>query len=389
MPEKVCQGFSPMLRWFLIAILAAGITMAIIIAPQMLSKPANKATDDLKFPTKTADQNGPSPIATVDHEPLHAFEPMPQNAEGKHVWKISNTGKSDMELTKGPSTCSCTIANFKNDESKLVLKPGESTEIELKWETRQNNGEFKKSASVLTNDPLKPSVEFVVQGIVRPAVMVQPQDRVLNFSNASNDKPIEAIVAVYSSDKADMKIVSVTNSKPAFIETKISPLAPAEKTQLSQKENVYGHKITVQIKPGMPVGLFSEEMSVKTDHPRQEEIKFILTGKMTGPISCFPEVLRLSQVSADKGGFIQATLIVRDKKAVKFEVVEEPKPVKVTIVPADDAKGAESSGRYRLTLTIPPGSKPGALEGIVVLKTDHPLAKEVKIPVTAVILGTK
>jgi hypothetical protein len=29
------------------------------------------------------------------------------------------------------------------------------------------------------------------------------------------------------------------------------------------------------------------------------------------------------------------------------------------------------------------------LEGIVVLKTDHPLAKEVKIPVTAVILGTK
>ena len=82
-------------------------------------------------------------------------------------------------------------------------------------------------------------------------------------------------------------------------------------------------------------------------------------------------------------------MIVRDKKAVKFEVVEEPKPVKVTIVPADDAKGAESSGRYRLTLTIPPGSKPGALEGIVVLKTDHPLAKEVKIPVTAVILGTK
>ncbi|MCY2935367.1 MAG: DUF1573 domain-containing protein [Planctomycetota bacterium] len=378
-----------MLRWFLIAILAAGITMAVIIAPQMLSKPANKATDDLKFPTKTAEQSGPSPVATVDHEPSHSFEPMPQNSEGKHKWKITNTGKLDLELTKGPSTCSCTIANFVNDESKFILKPGESTEIELKWETRLNNGEFKKSASVLTNDPLKPSVEFVVQGIVRPAVMVQPQDHVLNFSNVSNDNPNEALVAVYSSDKTDLKILNITNTKPEFITSKISPLSAEEKNRLSQKETIYGQKVVVTLKPGMPVGLFSEEMIIKTDHPRQEDLKIMVTGKMTGPITCFPEVLRLSQISGEKGGQMQATLIVRDKKSVKFEVAVEPKPVKVTIVPADDSKGGESTGRYRLTLSIPPGSKPGALDAVVVLKTDHPLVKEIKIPVTAVILGTK
>lgn len=378
-----------MLRWFLIAVLAAGLTMAIIIAPSMLSEPANKASDDLKFPTKTPEQSGASPLAKVDHEPIHKFEPMAQNQEGIHVWKISNSGKADLELTKGPSTCSCTIANFQNDESKFILKPGDSTEIELKWETRQNNGEFKKSASVLTNDPLNPSIEFVVQGIVRPAVMVRPIDMVVNFQSVSNEKVNESPIAVFSSDKDDLKVLSVTTSKPEFIETEIVPFNEAELADLTEKEKVHGQKVVVKLKPGMPVGLFSEEMIVKTNHPKQGDLRLTVTGKMSGPISSFPETLRMSQVSADKGGTAQAALMVRDKKPTKFEVVEVPENVKVSVVPADEATGDKASGRYILTATVPPGSKPGVLQGNIVLKTDHPMASEVKIPVTGVVLGTK
>lgn len=385
-----------MLRWFLIAVLAAGITMAAIIAPQMISRP-NRATDDLKFPTRTAEHNGPLPIASVDHDVTHSFEPMPQNAEGIHKWKITNTGKVDLELTKGPSTCSCTIANFKNDESKYVLKPGDSTEIELKWETRQNNGEFKKSASVLTNDPLKPSIDFIVQGIVRPAVMVIPPEQVVNFNNIQNDQTASYGIALYSSDYPQLKVTKVSSSKPEYIETSVQPLSEEELTKIqdhrrtvNQKESVFGQKVLVSIKPGMPVGLFSEEVSITTDHPnpKQGPIKVILSGKMTGPVSCYPEVLRFSQVSSDKGESMNAALIVRDKKPVNFEVVSKPEGVNVNIVPADTAK-AESTGRYRMTVEIPQGAKPGALEGSIVLKTDHPNARQMTIPVHAIVLGTK
>ncbi|MFM7592692.1 MAG: DUF1573 domain-containing protein, partial [Isosphaeraceae bacterium] len=212
-----------MLRWFLIAILAAGLTMGVIIAPSLISRPANKASDDLKFPTKTPEQNGPAPVAVVDHEPIYQFDAMPQNAEGEHVWKVTNGGKTDLELTKGPSTCSCTIANFTNDESKFTLKPGESTEIKLKWETRLNNGEFKKSASILTNDPLKPAIDFVVQGLVRPAVMVRPMEQVVNFGNVSNEKPNEQNVHTFSTDMPNFKITSISVSRPDFIETVTEP----------------------------------------------------------------------------------------------------------------------------------------------------------------------
>lgn len=386
-----------MLRWFLIAVLAAGITMAAIIAPQMLSS-SNRATDDLKFPTSAAENVGPLPVASVDHEPTHAFEPMPQNAEGTHVWKITNTGKTDLELTKGPSTCSCTIANFKNDESKFVLKPGDSTEIELKWETRTNNGEFKKSASVLTNDPYKPSIEFVVQGIVRPAVSVVPPEQVVNFNNVSNDQPNSYNIALYSSDHADLKVTKVSTSKPGYIETSVQPLSEEERmriqetrNRLNQKEPIFGQKVVVTLKPGMPVGLFSEEVSITTDHPnpKQGPIKVLLSGKMIGPIGCYPEVIRMSQVQADKGATMQAALVVRDKKPVKFEIVSKPEGVNVKVTAADAAKAGDAVGRYRLSVEIPVGAKPGSIEGPIVLKTDHPNVGEMSIPVQAIVLGTK
>ena len=40
-----------------------------------------------------------------------------------------------------------------------------------------------------------------------------------------------------------------------------------------------------------------------------------------------------------------------------------------------------------MTVTIPPRTPPGVIAGPIVLKTDHPLAGEVKIPVHVVVLG--
>ncbi|MFM7590568.1 MAG: hypothetical protein ACKO85_02140, partial [Isosphaeraceae bacterium] len=113
------------------------------------------------------------------------------------------------------------------------------------------------------------------------------------------------------------------------------------------------------------------------------------SGMMSGPISSFPEILRLSQVSAEKGGSAQTVLIVRDKRATKFEVAGAPDVVKVGVKPADDKSATDATGRYIMTVTIPPNSKPGVVEGDIVLKTDHSMASEVKIPVTGIILSTK
>jgi len=50
----------------------------------------------------------------------------------------------------------------------------------------------------------------------------------------------------------------------------------------------------------------------------------------------------------------------------------------VAIAP-EDRPGA--MGKYRMTVTVPPGLSPGLVDEPIVLKTDHPKGGEVRIPV--------
>ncbi len=75
-------------------------------------------------------------------------------------------------------------------------------------------------------------------------------------------------------------------------------------------------------------------------------------------------------------------MTVRGGKETHFEVVAKPEKIEVAIH-RDDA--TDPKGRYRLTVTVPPGTAPGEVEGTIVLKTDHQYARELKIPVTILI----
>lgn len=49
-------------------------------------------------------------------------------------------------------------------------------------------------------------------------------------------------------------------------------------------------------------------------------------------------------------------------------------------IAADDTP--TQKGRYKMTVTVRPGTPAGPVDGDIVLKTDHPRAAEMKIPVT-------
>ena len=228
---------------------------------------------------------GPKPKAVVDGDLTHHFDTMAQETTGEKVWTITNEGPGDLLLRKGPSTCSCTIVNFKESDS-AILKPKESTEIRLTWETRENNGKFSKSASILTNDPEHPKLEFVVEGTVRPAVVLFPPSPTVNFLTISNtEEDHKYKIAVTSPDKPDLKITKLTSSKPGLIVAEQQPLTEAECKDLKIEA---GHRVTINAKGGLPLGAFREELVIGTDHPQQPELKLTVTGKMEGPISVSP-----------------------------------------------------------------------------------------------------
>jgi hypothetical protein len=116
-----------------------------------------------------------------------------------------------------------------------------------------------------------------------------------------------------------------------------------------------------------------------------------VAGTVVGPITAVPEAIRRNGVPGPAGQVFAVTLCVRGRDVTRFDLEAAPEKLKVRIAPADEkaeaAAAAAKVRKYRMTVTVPPGTAPGVIAGPIVLKTNHPQAGEVKIPVHLVVLG--
>jgi hypothetical protein len=260
--------------------------------------------------------------------------------------------------------------------SKTVPPKGE-TQIHFTWETLAN-GHYHKPATLITNDPENPKLTFAAEGEVRPAVMIYPPlaNQAINVNEVSSDKEEYPVTfAIYSEDKADLKITEMSTSLPEHIIATQKPLSEAACKEIGTKA---GHEVTLTIKRGMQLGTFLQELVIKTDHPNEPEIRLTVTGKIVGPISLTPARLRLSGIPSKTGGKVGLNLFVQNHRETTFKVKQKPEKFKVEIEPGDKTS---KPGNYRLTVTVPPGMPTGTVDDEIILETDHPFAKELKVPI--------
>jgi hypothetical protein len=376
-----------MKRWILLGVLVVVISATITLAVQWL--PASQSDQTIPGP---APAKGPTGRATVEPDDLvHEFGVMPQHDEGVREWTIKNTGAGELRVRVGNSTCSCTIANIAEGTDK-VLQPGEQTEIRLAWNTKDNNGKFRQSADILTNDPQQPKISFVIEGDVRPAVVTLPiggfGTEGIFFSNATNEESHTQSLAVYSYDRPELKVFSVRTSDPERFDVEVKPLDEEKRKSLDLRQG--GHEVAITLKPVPVLGGFQAELTIETDHPLRKQVKVPIGGKIIGPINATPTSLRRTAM-AREGAAWQVMLFVRNQPETVFEVETAPEGLRIEVQPTEQvnkaADGTVKVRAYRMTVTIPPGSPPGQIRGDIVLKTDHPQAREVKLPVNFTVVG--
>lgn len=170
---------------------------------------------------------------------------------------------------------------------------------------------------------------------------------------------------------------SRSTSHPNDLIVETSDFKDEERKELKIEKG--GVKLTVHAKATLPLGTFKEEIIVTTDHPKQPEMRIAVVGKVSGPINLIPANLVMHAVESKTGESGSVILSVRNGRETKFEVLKTPPGVKAEIVPLD-ANGKK--GRYRLNVTIPPGTPPQDIEDEIVLKTDHPKADRMTVPIS-------
>ena len=108
-------------------------------------------------------------------------------------------------------------------------------------------------------------------------------------------------------------------------------------------------------------------------------------GRLMGAINTAPDEVRLPNVVGARGATALLSLFVRGQADTHFTLEKVPSPLKVSIAAVDDHSTAGASPRknrqYRVTVSVPRGTPSQAINGTIELKTDHPEAGQLSIPV--------
>jgi hypothetical protein len=378
-----------MKSWILLVVTVVGITALGTVLLAFLPD----APVESKFPAPSK-ADGPPPVAEVEGDLVYQFGVMAQDSPGKHSWTIKNSGKGPLQVTLGHTDCSCTVAKLapkKNAEGvttenvTVSVEPGKTEPIDVEWNTRQINGAYRKTATIITNDPEHPEIKLAVEGKVFPAVSIRPSDSTVQFLTVPNSDIHERKIAVYSNVQPDFRITRMAVSNSDLLAVSSKPLTPDEAKAL---ETAGGYQVTVTLQKTGKIGPFAEEMVLETDIPSKPRMALAVLGKLEGPVTLLPEKIRIRGITTSSGGSQEMTIWARLDGETKFEVARKPKELEIAFEPVALPAGTKGT-KTKMIVKVPPGTANEHIDEDIILKTSNPLASEIRVPVDILIRASE
>ena len=374
-----------------------GISTAVIMAASTPLRTAATATTGLAA-------EGPQPQLETDAT-VHEFGRVAVGGSGSHEFTIRNTGDAPLVLTKGATSCTCTVSDFSGpgsgDGSSRTVPPGSSTTVRIEWKGKGGGGPFRQRATILTNDPKRPEVAFSIEGQVVPLWRAEPS--VIALTGLSASSPTETTAALFTFGAAAAELIDcrvVADKLTDLVTVSAEPLPPDTVERETGATGGFG--LTLQFATGLPLGKLRGDVETIIRLDGEElTITIPLEGTVTGDFTVVGQAwdkrakaVRLGTVSRREGLvtklFVMAKGPGRDqvRPAVK-EVI--PAGLEVEVAPPQPI-GDGGLIRIGLTLSISSGSATAnnlcteaATAGKIVLETGHPDTPELTIPVCVAI----
>jgi len=338
-------------------------------------------------------------------ESRHEFGTIGSGSEGTHEFVITNSGSAPLVLTRGATSCSCTVSDFETSEggdeqARKEVAPGGSTRVRLKWRGEGSGGPFRQQATIFTNDPRRPEIAFVIEGVVVPTWKAVPESIVLSRVSTGAGERASVRVFTYGAEPPRIEEVSMVDSQAAhFFSLAPAPLDAAETA--AEKGATGGILLTVDVRPGLPLGPLRQTIQVRFRMPDEVLAEIPLTGSVTGDLALAGnawdssrESLLLGTVSGSIGYHTELFLTVKGPHGAAVRpVVREVVPASLVVeIGAAKPVGSKGMMRIPLSITIPPGSPQAnhrcseqAPAGRIVLDTGHPETPTLSIPVCVAI----
>lgn len=356
-----------------------------------LTASSRSVRPEVDQPPRPPELEGPQPdVYVVD--PVFDFGKMESQEVRNHEFEVRNRGDAPLVLTRGPTTCRCTVVDF----DELRVPPGQSVAVTMEWDAKDFVGPITQRATVFTNDPNQPEFDLTITGKVVRSVRAMPSS--LTFSRVPLDQETVGEVRVFGYRDTPVEVTGVELTQEGtseFFEVDYTPMSEAELELEPDATN--GYLVKLLIKPGLPLGTFTQRLVIKTDQEDVAKFDVPISGRVVSDVEISGTywnkdrgVLTIGRVRRSEGG--EGTVMVRltGMPSDKLEVdVEEAIPdlLEVDIGQPIPAGGGRST-LLPVTVRVPKDSRPANYFGWdedstarVILSTNHPEATRIKIGV--------
>ena len=332
-----------------------------LLSPNEFSKIWKGAVLVISKPSQTATTEKPN---VHTEELLYDFGFTQHQQTITHIFKLKNVGNQPLDILDVDSSCSCTAALL----SEKTILPGETAEIEVKFETEYRRGRQTSTVKVRTNDSDTPVIHFTLTGVVAGLARVVPNN--LHLKHISNQENIHKTIEIYDPGDGRLKVKSVQSSSP-YIKTRVQHI---------YKDGLIA-KIFVTIKPGLPFGELGEKLTILTEGYRYPHVEVLVTGQVVGAIRLTPDQFFLGFVKKGEVARRVARLRKKGPADLKIQKIESSHP-NVTA----DFKAIKPGAEYEIKVTFTaPASETGKLEALIKIHTHDSHQPLFEVPFYAIV----
>jgi len=284
---------------------------------------------------------------------------------------LRNIGSSDLELKRVTTSCGCTTAEL----SVNVLAPGDSTQLQVLFETKKYLGPQTKYVRIHSNDPEHPVYNVPVIVFIQPPISTEPQTRRLAFGRLRRGETATQTAQLWT------EAVSRLEIQPDRYDTNFFEV------EIRQDPDLEPQKATLLVhsKPEIPSGHYREHIFLRSNIPAMPEINFEIFIDVLSDIELNQQRINFRYVEPDQK-LVRKIRIWATEPEITFKItgVEVDLP-RFTAEIEQDSACQEAFVTVRgqaLGLSDPMVTQTkGRVQGLLKIFTDHPTQPELKVQI--------
>lgn len=229
-------------------------------------------------------------------ESSYDFGQVVEGGKITHIFTLKNLGGGTLHIDQVRPSCGCTAAVLKTKE----IAPHGEGQIEVTFDTNHRSGDQRKTITVTSDDPIKPSVNLEFHANVEVLLALQPEFIQLS-SELGKTQVIDTWLTGKLKEKAHLKVLQ----KPADHELAVKVI---EQT-LDGGVGVQGLRFTLSSKKS---GSGNGNVSIETGFANPSKVQVGYAWTVTGNIEVSPAHLLFTN---GKGDSLERVLHVTSRNA--------------------------------------------------------------------------